>query len=103
MNIFDAFELDVNVVNIVYYEKTRVKRFYSSPFADWFERNYMDCFFQICPDVLFRSYKFDYCITTSTPTGHVMIDLVAPGFGIAIGGNGYAGKSADEIGHVAAR
>ena len=54
-------------------------------------------------DVLFRSYKFDYCVTTSTSNGHVMIDLVAPGFGIAIGGNGYAGKSADEIGHVAAR
>ena len=55
------------------------------------------------PGVAFTSYKFDYCVNDVTESGQVHIDLVEPRFGIAVGGNGNAAKSSDEIGKIAAR
>ena len=55
------------------------------------------------PDVSFTSYKFDYCVNDVTESRQVHIDLIEPRFGIAVGGNGNAAKSSDEIGKIAAR
>ena len=52
---------------------------------------------------MFRDYKFDYCTFGKTKTGHLYIDTVAPGLGVALGGCGYAAKSSDEVGRIAAR
>ncbi|XP_069102650.1 monomeric sarcosine oxidase-like [Argopecten irradians] len=48
------------------------------------------------------SYHGDHCVITKTPTNRPYIDLVHPSLGVAIGGNGYAAKSSDEIGRIAA-
>ncbi|XP_033725915.1 monomeric sarcosine oxidase-like [Pecten maximus] len=48
------------------------------------------------------SYHGDQCVIMETPTNRPYIDLVHPGLGVAIGGNGYAAKSSDEIGRIAA-
>ena len=37
-----------------------------------------------------------------TPTHHPYVDLISANFGVAMGGNGWAAKSSDEIGRVAA-
>ncbi|XP_022106208.1 probable sarcosine oxidase [Acanthaster planci] len=42
------------------------------------------------------------CVTACTPTGHLYCDMVAPGLGVLVGGNGYGAKSSDEIGHMGA-
>lgn len=45
----------------------------------------------------------DTCAVTSTATGYPYLDLIEDGrIGIAVGGNGQAAKSADEIGRLAA-
>jgi glycine/D-amino acid oxidase-like deaminating enzyme len=63
---------------------------------------------QILPDVQFPSCWVDTCVTTHTPTGYPYIDhlgtdrLGTTPIVTLVGGNGYAGKSADELGWVAA-
>ena len=44
----------------------------------------------------------DTCCTARTPTYAPYIDVVSPRLGVALGGNGHAAKSCDEIGRVAA-
>ncbi|XP_060073896.1 uncharacterized protein LOC132553653 [Ylistrum balloti] len=53
-------------------------------------------------DIKAKSYHGDQCVILETRTGHPYIDLVHSGIGVAIGGNGYAAKSGDEIGRLAA-
>lgn len=48
------------------------------------------------------SVHYDNCVTTHTPCRRPYVDLVSPSLGVALGGNGYAAKSADEIGRIAA-
>ncbi|XP_068243462.1 N-methyl-L-tryptophan oxidase-like isoform X2 [Palaemon carinicauda] len=45
----------------------------------------------------------DGCITAHTPDYEPYIDVIAEGFGVALGGNGYAAKSCPEFGRLAAR
>ncbi|MBD0335583.1 MAG: FAD-dependent oxidoreductase [Cyanobacteria bacterium Co-bin13] len=55
------------------------------------------------PDVQFPSYWVDTCVTTHTPTGYPYIDRLGQSPIVTLlGGNGYAGKSADELGWIAA-
>jgi len=42
------------------------------------------------------------CVITNTPTGHPYIGWLDDGLAVAIGGNGEAAKSSDEIGRLAA-
>ncbi|KAL5005301.1 hypothetical protein ScPMuIL_018757 [Solemya velum] len=42
------------------------------------------------------------CVVMRTPTHHPYIDMVTSSLGVAIGGNGWAAKSCDEIGRIAA-
>ncbi|XP_069101909.1 peroxisomal sarcosine oxidase-like isoform X2 [Argopecten irradians] len=56
----------------------------------------------VTKDIKPLSYHGDHCIVTETPTHRIYIDLVHPDLGVAIGGNGYAAKSSDEIGRIAA-
>ncbi|XP_074650701.1 peroxisomal sarcosine oxidase-like [Tubulanus polymorphus] len=41
------------------------------------------------------------CLTTHTDDGRPIIDLIQPGFGIALGDNGCCAKSSNEIGRIA--
>lgn len=52
-------------------------------------------------DVKFKSWKSGSCIITETLTVRPYIDMVHSQLGVAIGGNGYAAKSSDEIGRLA--
>ena len=47
-------------------------------------------------------YKGDFCVVTETKTDRPYIDKINAQLGVAIGGNGYAAKSSDEIGRLAA-
>ena len=49
------------------------------------------------------SLHTDICVTTKTPSRFPYIDLLEPTLGVALGGNGHAGKSCDEIGRLAAQ
>ncbi|XP_053406358.1 uncharacterized protein LOC123565378 [Mercenaria mercenaria] len=51
--------------------------------------------------ITFSSCKSDSSVITKTPTTHPYIDMVHAQLGVAIGGNGYAAKSSDEIGRLA--
>ena len=46
-------------------------------------------------------FRGDYCVVTETKTDRPYIDKVHAQLGVAIGGNGYAAKSSDEIGRIA--
>ncbi|CAH1255478.1 PIPOX [Branchiostoma lanceolatum] len=45
----------------------------------------------------------DACVTVKTPTQQLYVDMVTPSLGVALGGNGWAAKSCDEIGRMAAK
>ncbi|XP_063432965.1 uncharacterized protein LOC134715037 [Mytilus trossulus] len=47
-------------------------------------------------------YHGDWCVITETQTGRPYIDTIHSQLGVSIGGNGYAAKSSDEIGRIAA-
>ena len=47
-------------------------------------------------------FRGDYCVVTETKTDRPYIDKIHAQLGVAIGGNGYAAKSSDEIGRIAA-
>lgn len=48
------------------------------------------------------SHHGDCCVITETPTSRPYIDMIHAQLGVAVGGNGYAAKSSDEIGRLAA-
>jgi sarcosine oxidase len=57
----------------------------------------------IVPDLCPVSLHTDSCVTTFTPTGQLYVDKLEGGrIGVAVGGNGSAAKSADEIGRLGA-
>ena len=47
------------------------------------------------------SLKYDTCVTSNTPSRRPYIDAVTSRLGVALGGNGCAAKSSDEIGRLA--
>ena len=50
-----------------------------------------------------KSWKADQCLIVETPpTFQPYIDKVHAHLGVALGGNGFAAKSCDEIGRIAA-
>ncbi|XP_052278548.1 LOW QUALITY PROTEIN: uncharacterized protein LOC127877012 [Dreissena polymorpha] len=53
-------------------------------------------------DVPMSRWHGDSCVVVETPTNRPYIDMVHAQLGVAIGGNGYAAKSSDEIGRIAA-
>ncbi|KAG7160367.1 uncharacterized protein LOC121876257 [Homarus americanus] len=57
----------------------------------------------LLPDVQFEEVSGDGCLTSHTPNQEPYIDIIAQGFGVALGGNRWAAKSSDEIGRLAAR
>lgn len=58
--------------------------------------------FNIHADLKPVSTHCDKCVTSNTPSRRPYIDLLTPSLGVALGGNGYAAKSSDEIGRLAA-
>jgi len=57
---------------------------------------------QLVPGVRALSWTTKPCMITDTPSGLPTVDHVGPGAVLAAGGNGYAAKSADAIGALAA-
>ncbi|XP_078572853.1 N-methyl-L-tryptophan oxidase-like [Branchiostoma floridae x Branchiostoma japonicum] len=57
----------------------------------------------LLPGVKPVSVHGDACVTVKTPTEQLYVDMVTPSLGVALGGNGYAAKSCDEIGRMAAK
>ncbi|WAQ95661.1 MTOX-like protein [Mya arenaria] len=49
-----------------------------------------------------KKWKSDSCVTACTPSGRPYIDMVHEQLGVAVGGNGFAAKSSDEIGRASA-
>jgi sarcosine oxidase len=57
----------------------------------------------LIPDLAGAPIHTDTCAVTATASGYPYVDLLADGrVGVAVGGNGKAAKSADEIGRLAA-
>ena len=57
----------------------------------------------LIPELAGAPIRTDTCVVTATASGHPYIDLIAEGrLCIAVGGNGKAAKSSDEIGRLAA-
>merc|ERR1719436_1949793 len=55
------------------------------------------------PNVTLLSWRPLLCVSDATPTLNPYIDILEPGWGICSGGNGWAAKSSDAIGHLAAQ
>ncbi|XP_037789811.1 monomeric sarcosine oxidase-like [Penaeus monodon] len=92
----------------VYEEKMRTL----SEVSEWYAQQTgipecVDCLTRymkyMLPDLKMEEVSGDGCLTSHTPNNEPYIDLIAPGFGVALGGNGYAAKASDEIGRLAAR
>lgn len=57
----------------------------------------------LLPDLYGAPIHTDTCVVTSTASGYPYVDLLPGGrIGVAVGGNGSAAKSSDEIGRLAA-
>lgn len=56
----------------------------------------------LVPGIVAESWETKPCMITDTPSGLPTVDHLAPGLVVAAGGNGYAAKSADAIGALAA-
>ncbi|CAN5719528.1 FAD-binding oxidoreductase [soil metagenome] len=56
----------------------------------------------LVPELRAESWATKPCMITDTPSGVPTVDHLAPGLVVAAGGNGYAAKSADAIGALAA-
>eukprot|EP00929_Paragymnodinium_shiwhaense_P049421 TRINITY_DN24928_c0_g1_i2.p1 TRINITY_DN24928_c0_g1~~TRINITY_DN24928_c0_g1_i2.p1 ORF type:complete len:456 (-),score=78.56 TRINITY_DN24928_c0_g1_i2:408-1775(-) len=78
---------------------------------DWFRRSMCDPDFQesalnmlkeMMPALEIASQKPLLCVTDQTPNKHPYVDELQPGWGVCTGGNGWAAKSSDELGLVAA-
>jgi sarcosine oxidase len=57
---------------------------------------------EVFPSLEVRSMQFKPCLIADTASHYPYIDMVDERIGIAIGGNGKAAKSSDEIGRLAA-
>jgi len=78
----------------------------------WFRRGHLDpvfetkalaTFAELFPSVDIVSWRPLLCVTDTTPKQNAYIDILASGWGICTGGNGWAAKSSDEIGLLAAQ
>jgi len=58
---------------------------------------------QFFPYMKIQSIKDMVCVTDHTRNEQPYIDMVAPGWYVATGGNGWAAKSSDHIGYLAAQ
>lgn len=56
----------------------------------------------LLPDAAITSVTTSPCVITNTPTGYPYVGWLDDGLAVAIGGNGEAAKSSDEIGRLAA-
>lgn len=56
----------------------------------------------LLPDTEFTSITSTPCVVTGTPSEHPYIGWVGDGVAVALGGNGSAAKSSDELGRLAA-
>ena len=60
------------------------------------------CVEALLPDSTVSSWAHKPCVVTNTVSGHPYVGWVESGVAVAIGGNGSAAKSSDEIGRLAA-
>ncbi len=57
---------------------------------------------QLLPGAEIRSWDSRPCVISDTPTGHPYLAFAREGIAVALGGNGSAAKSSDELGRLAA-
>ena len=57
---------------------------------------------RLLPAVEFRSFHSTPCVVTGTPSEYPYLGFVDDGVAVAVGGNGSAAKSSDELGRLAA-
>jgi sarcosine oxidase len=57
----------------------------------------------LVPDLAAASIHTDTCVVTATASGYPYVDRVADNLFVAVGGNGKAAKSSDEIGRLGAK
>ena len=55
----------------------------------------------LLPKLPFASFTSRPCVITETPSGHPYVGFVDDGVAVAVGGNGSAAKSSDELGRLA--
>ncbi|XP_077989571.1 uncharacterized protein LOC144443862 [Glandiceps talaboti] len=117
-NKYDCYILPpITYPNGKYYMKIGISGMYKTPLftaaevTEWFKSNGNKLVPQILQNHLEKlvngvnivATHDGICITTMTPTNQLYCDMITPTLGITTGGNGYAAKSADEIGRMAAR
>ena len=61
-----------------------------------------NCVEVLLPDADVKSWAQVPCVVTNTSTGYPYIGWIDDGLAVAIGGNGSAAKSSDELGRLAA-
>jgi sarcosine oxidase len=77
---------------------------FQSPGADEDRETLHQTVLAVIPDLAGAPSHTDTCAVTSTVSGYPYVDLIADGrVCVAVGGNGQAAKSSDEIGRLAAR
>lgn len=83
---------------------THLTRWFQAPVPEEMQTHLARLLRALFPDIRFASLHCEPCCTTHTPSGYPYIDF-ADNHRIIwlVGCNGYAGKSADELGRLAAR
>jgi glycine/D-amino acid oxidase-like deaminating enzyme len=75
---------------------------YTKPVPDDFKKGLRDVLRANFPNLIPIGLHYDSCVTTNTANRHPMIDMVTKNIAVAIGGNGYAAKSCDQLGKLGA-
>ncbi|XP_061171965.1 uncharacterized protein LOC133181490 [Saccostrea echinata] len=83
-------------------ELTDIRKWYSGKGDEELEEELFKLLDTIFHGVRFENHHGDACATMVTPGKQPYIDLLSPTLAVALGGNGYAAKSSDEIGRIAA-
>ena len=76
-----------------------VMQWYRDTGSDPVAPKLMKTLYNLMPGLKYTSGVVDHCVSTHTPSNHVMIDEISKGLTLLIGGCAHAAKSADEIGY----
>lgn len=79
-----------------------VVQWYRNTDSDESTANLMETLHNLMPGLKFTSGIIDHCVSTHTPSNHVMVGEISKGLTILTGGCSHAAKSADEIGYLGA-
>lgn len=95
-----GFRLDIGDIHLSNIEA--VKNWYCSGGIPSVNKAVATLITDVVKDISMISFHGDCCVICTTPTRRPYIDMIHSQLGVAIGGNGWAAKSGDEIGRIAA-